>query len=133
MKNATVKWFNAQKGYGFLTDSETKEDVFCHYSQLQMDGFRTLHENDMVEYEIGLGAGKDSREQAINVKPILTMRMIEDSLKEDNLHIQTMKDGYGVTKYQVVDGSNVLQTDENGMSFMELAAYANFEIVEKSA
>lgn len=133
MKNATVKWFNAQKGYGFLTDSETKEDVFCHYSQLQMDGFKSLHENDMVTYELGMGAGKDSREQAINVKPILTMKMIEDSLKEDNLHIETMKDGYGVTKYQVVDGNNVLQTDENGMSFMELAAYANFEIVEKSA
>lgn len=133
MKNATVKWFNAQKGYGFLTDSETKEDVFCHYSQLQMDGFKSLHEDDMVEYELGTGAGKDSREQAINVKPILTMKMIEDSLKEDNLHIKTMKDGYGVTKYQVVDENNVLQTDENGMSFMELAAYANFEIVEKSA
>lgn len=133
MKNATVKWFNAQKGYGFLTDSETKEDVFCHYSQLQMDGFKSLHEDDMVTYELGLGAGKDSREQAINVKPILTMKMIEDSLKEDNLHIETMKDGYGVTKYQVVDGNNVLQTDENGMSFMELAAYANLEIVEKSA
>lgn len=131
MKNATVKWFNAQKGYGFLTDSETKEDVFCHYSQIKMDGFKALHEDDWVEYE--LGAGKDSREQAINVKPILTMRMIEDSLKEDNLHIQTVKDGYGVTKYQVVDGNNVLQTDENGMSFMELATYANFEIVEKSA
>lgn len=133
MKNATVKWFNAQKGYGFLTDSETKEDVFCHYSQLQMDGFKSLHEDDMVEYELGTGAGKDSREQAINVKPILTMKMIEDSLKEDNLHIETVKDGYGVTKYQVVDRNNVLQTDENGMSFMELAAYANFEIVEKSA
>lgn len=133
MKNAIVKWFNAQKGYGFLTDSETNEDVFCHYSQLQMDGFKSLHENDMVTYELGMGAGKDSREQAINVKPILTMQMIEDSLKEDNLHIETMKDGYGVTKYQVVDENNVLQTDENGMSFMELAAYANFEIVEKSA
>lgn len=133
MKNAIVKWFNAQKGYGFLTDSETKEDVFCHYSQLQMDGFKSLHENDMVTYELGMGAGKNSREQAINVKPILTMRMIEDSLKEDNLHIQTMKDGYGVTKYQVVDGNNVLQTDENGMSFMELAEYSGFEIVEKSA
>lgn len=131
MKNATVKWFNAQKGYGCLTDSETKEDVFCHYSQLKMDGFKSLHEDDMVTYE--LGAGKDSREQAINVKPLLTMRMIEDSLKEDNLHIKTMKDGYGVTKYQVVDGNNVLQTDENGMSFMELATYTNFEIVEKSA
>lgn len=133
MKNAMVKWFNAQKGYGFLTDFETKEDVFCHYSQLQMDGFKSLHEDDMVEYELGTGAGKDNREQAINVKPILTMKMIEDSLKEDNLHIETVKDGYGVTKYQVVDGNNVLQTDENGMSFMELAAYANFEIVEKSA
>lgn len=133
MKNATVKWFDVQKGYGFLTDSETKEDVFCHYSQLQMDGFKSLHEDDMVEYELGTGAGKDSREQAINVKPILTMKMIEDSLKEDNLHIETMKDSYGVTKYRVVDGNNVLQTDENGMSFMELAAYANFEIVEKSA
>ena len=133
MKNATVKWFNAQKGYGFLTDSDTKEDVFCHYSQLQMDGFKSLHENDMVEYELGTGAGKDSREQAINVKPILTRKMIEDSLKEDNLHIETVKDTYGVTKYQVVDGNNVLQTDENGMSFMELATYANFEIVEKSA
>ncbi len=133
MKNATVKWFNVQKGYGFLTDSETNEDVFCHYSQLQMDGFKSLHENDMVEYELGTGAGKDSREQAINVKPILTRKMIEDSLKEDNLHIETVKDAYGVTKYQVVDGNNVLQTDENGMSFMELATYANFEIVQQSA
>lgn len=133
MRNATVKWFNVQKGYGFLMDSETKEDVFIHYSQLQMDGFKSLHEDDMVEYELGTGAGKDSREQAINVKPILTMKMIEDSLKEDNLHIETMKDGYGVTKYHVVDGNSVLQTDENGISFMELAAYANFEIVEKSA
>ena len=71
--------------------------------------------------------------QAVNVKPILTRKMIEDSLKEDNFHIETVKDGYGVTKYQVVDGNNVLQTDENGMSFLELATYANFEIVEKSA
>lgn len=131
MGNATVKWFNAQKGYGFLTDSETKEDVFCHYSQIQMDGFKSLHEDDMIKYE--LGANKDGREQAVNVKPILTRKMIEDVLKKDNLHIQTMKDGYGVTKYQVVDGNNALQTDENGMSFMELAAYANLEIVEKSA
>ncbi len=87
----------------------------------------------MDEYELGMGAGNDSREQAINVKPILTRKMIEDSLKEDNQHIQTMKDGYGVTKYQVVDQNNVIQTDENGISFMELAAYAGYEIVEQSA
>lgn len=129
----TTKWFDSQKGYGFITDSETKKDVFCHYSQIQMDGFKTLHEDDIVEYELGMGAGNDSREQAVDVKPILTMKMIENSLKEDNLHIQTMKDSYGVTKYQVVDGNNILQTHENGMSFMDLAAYAGFEIVEKSA
>lgn len=133
MRNATTKWFNAQKGYGFLTDSETKEDVFCHYSQIKMDGFKSLHEDDMVEYELGTGAGNDGRQQAINVKPILTMKMIEDSLKEDNLHIVTMKDVYGTTMYQVSDQNNVLQSSEQGMSFLELAEYSGFEIVQQSA
>ncbi len=133
MKNATVKWFNAQKGYGFLTDSETNEDVFCHYSQLQMDGFKSLHENDMVEYELGTGAGKDSREQAINVKPILTMQMIEDSLRAENLYIQIMKDGYGVTKYLVVDEDGMIQTNEQGMDFLNLAAYAGYDTEGLSA
>lgn len=126
----TVKWFNSQKGYGFIIDLDGKE-IFVHHSNIVMDGFRHLNEDDVVNFE--LGTGNDGRQQAINVKPILTMRMIEDSLKEDNLHVVTMKDAYGVTMYQVVDGNNVLQTDENGMSFMELATYANFEIVEKSA
>lgn len=136
MRNATVKWFNTQKGYGFLVDSETKEDIFCHYSQLQMDGFKSLDEDDFVEYEIGTGYDerhKIVRQQAVDVKPILTRKMIEDSLKEENLHIQTMKDGYGVTKYLVVDGNNAIQSDENGMTFLELAAFAGYEIVEKSA
>ena len=61
------------------------------------------------------------------------MKMVEDSLKEDNLHIKTMKDSYGVTKYQVVNPNNVLQSSEQGMAFLELAEYAGFEIVEKSA
>lgn len=125
MKNAIVKWFNVQKGYGFLTDSETKEDVFCHYSQIQMEGFKSLHEDDIVEYE--LGAGNDGRQQAINVKPLLTMKMIEDSLKEDNLHVVTMKDAYGMTMYQVSDQNNVLQSSEQGMTFLDLATYAGFE------
>ena len=129
----TCKWFNSQKGYGFLRDSEMRKDVFVHYSQIQMEGFKTLHEDDIVEYELGVGAGEDSREQAINIKPILTMKMIENSLKEENLHIQTMKDGHGVTKYQVVDQNNVIQTDENGISFMELAEFAGYEVVEKTA
>ena len=116
-----------------LTDSETKKDVFCHYSQIQIDGFKSLHEDDIVEYELGMGNGRQPFIQAVDVKPILTRKMIEDSLKEDNLHIQTFKDGYGVTKYLVVNQNDVLQSSEQGMSFLELAEYANFEIVEKSA
>ena len=126
----TVKWFDSQKGYGFLTDSEGK-DVFVHHSNIVMDGFRHLNEDDIVNFE--LGAGNDGRQQAVNVQPILSKKMIEDSLKEDNLHIQTFKDGYGVTKYLVVNQNDVLQSSEQGMSFMELAEYANFEIVQQSA
>lgn len=120
----TVKWFNSQKGYGFITDSEGK-DYFVHYSSIVMDGFRYLNKDDIVNFEIG--AGNNDREQAVNVQPILTMKMIEDSLKEENLYIQTMKDGYGVTKYQVVNENKIQQVGEQGMSFLELAAYAGFD------
>lgn len=46
-----VKRFNQEKGYGFIKDAEGK-DVFFHYSVIQMDGFKTLEENDEVEYEV---------------------------------------------------------------------------------
>lgn len=118
------KWFNTQKGYGFIKDSEGK-DVFVHHSNIIMDKFRYLNEDDIVNFE--LGGGNDGRDQAVNVKPILTRKMIEDSLKEENLYVQTMKDGYGVIKYQVLDQNNALQTDENGISFMEVAAFAGFD------
>lgn len=50
----TVKWFNDQKGYGFLTQSEGK-DVFVHHSAIQAEGFRTLNEGDRVEFTIEEG------------------------------------------------------------------------------
>ena len=84
----TVKWFNSQKGYGFITDSEGK-DVFVHHSNIIMDGFRHLNEDDIVNFE--LGAGKDGREQAVDVKPMLTIKMVEDSLKEENLYVKEIK------------------------------------------
>ena len=47
----TVKWFNAQKGYGFI-QRDDGPDVFVHYSAIQTDGFRTLNEGDLVEFDI---------------------------------------------------------------------------------
>lgn len=51
MKNGTVKWFNASKGFGFITDEEGK-DIFVHFSALQMDGFKVLDEGDKVGFEV---------------------------------------------------------------------------------
>ena len=50
----TVKWFNDAKGYGFISQ-ESGEDVFVHYSAIEMDGFRTLREGDKVEFEVKRG------------------------------------------------------------------------------
>ena len=51
----TVKWFNNQKGYGFISDEEGK-DVFVHYSGLNMDGFKSLEEGQAVTYDLTEGA-----------------------------------------------------------------------------
>ncbi len=51
MARGKVKWFSAEKGYGFLTGEDNK-DVFVHYSAIEMDGFKTLEEGDEVEFEI---------------------------------------------------------------------------------
>jgi CspA family cold shock protein len=51
MARGAVKWFNDQKGYGFIT-AEGHPDVFVHFSAIEGDGFRTLHEGEQVEFEI---------------------------------------------------------------------------------
>lgn len=67
MAQGTVKWFNPQKGFGFIS-KEDGEDIFVHYSEIQMDGYKTLHDGDIVEYEVSKGT--DGREQAVNVVAI---------------------------------------------------------------
>jgi CspA family cold shock protein len=54
MVTGTVKWFNAEKGYGFI-EQENGEDVFVHFTAIQGDGFRTLEEGQKVEFEIVQG------------------------------------------------------------------------------
>ncbi|MHA2787891.1 transcription antiterminator/RNA stability regulator CspE [Corynebacterium sp. S7] len=56
MATGTVKWFNAEKGFGFIAPDDGSSDVFVHYSEIQGNGFRTLEENQKVEFEIGEGA-----------------------------------------------------------------------------
>ena len=62
----TVKWFNNQKGYGFISD-EQGNDVFVHFSGLNMEGFRGLEEGQNVEFEVSEGK---KGEQAVNVSVI---------------------------------------------------------------
>src|SRR5258706_13134658 len=51
MSTGKVKWFSDQKGFGFITPDEGGKDLFCHHSEIQADGFRSLAEGDAVEYE----------------------------------------------------------------------------------
>jgi CspA family cold shock protein len=53
VKTGTVKWFNASKGYGFITPSDGDKDLFVHMSEIQMDGFKTLNEGQSVDYNEG--------------------------------------------------------------------------------
>ena len=62
----TVKWFNSEKGYGFITSDEGN-DIFVHYSAINQEGFKTLNEGDKVEFEVVEG---DRGPQASNVEKI---------------------------------------------------------------
>lgn len=63
----TVKFFDGTKGWGFITDEEGN-DVFIHYSSIQMEGRKSLNQNDIVEFEIGNGT--TDRTQAVNVRVV---------------------------------------------------------------
>jgi CspA family cold shock protein len=62
-ENGTVKWFNEEKGFGFIT-TESGKDIFVHFSEIKKDGFKTLKEGEEVTFEIGEG---QKGPQAVNV------------------------------------------------------------------
>jgi cold shock protein len=63
----TVKWFNAEKGFGFITVDGGGADVFVHFSAIESSGYRTLEENQRVEFDIGQG---QKGPQAEKVRPL---------------------------------------------------------------
>jgi cold shock protein len=67
MAQGTVKWFNPDKGYGFIASDDGTGDVFVHHSVIQADGYRSLEENQRVEFTASPGA---KGPQAENVQPI---------------------------------------------------------------
>jgi CspA family cold shock protein len=67
MAQGTVKWFNAEKGFGFITPEAGGQDVFVHYSAIASDGYRSLEEGQQVEFEVGQGQKGPQAEQ---VRPL---------------------------------------------------------------
>ena len=67
MTTGTVKWFNAEKGYGFIAVNGSSDDVFVHYSVIETSGFRSLDEGQKVEFDVTQGP---KGQQAEHVKPL---------------------------------------------------------------
>ena len=116
MKTGKVKWFSDMRGYGFITD-EAGNDVFVHYSSIQMEGRKSLDENDIVEFE--MGEGKDGRIQAVNVKIISNNKKYDDmtqaELTEEFVNIikQNYENGICLldSNYELIQFDQILEKD----------------------
>ena len=70
MANGTVKWFNNDKGYGFIENSEGGDDIFVHFSAIQVEGFKTLKEGQKVTFDIEDDPKNESKKRAANVQVV---------------------------------------------------------------
>ena len=68
MNNGTVKWFNSDKGFGFLTNDNGGEDVFDHFSAIVSDGFKTLEEGQKVTFDTEQDPKNSRKLRAVNVR-----------------------------------------------------------------
>ncbi|MBO7250570.1 MAG: cold-shock protein [Clostridia bacterium] len=67
MNNGTVKWFNAEKGYGFISNDEGGDDIFVHFSAIQSEGFKTLKEGQKVTFDVEPDPKNSEKMRAVNV------------------------------------------------------------------
>lgn len=67
MNSGTVKWFNEEKGYGFISGNEDRDDVFVHFSAIIGDGFKTLREGQKVSYDVETDPKSSNKMRAVNV------------------------------------------------------------------
>ncbi|KRE52418.1 cold-shock protein [Arthrobacter sp. Soil736] len=67
MATGTVKWFNSEKGFGFIANDDGSGDVFAHYSAIASSGYRALEENQKVQFDVAQGP---KGPQAENIRPL---------------------------------------------------------------
>ena len=115
----TVKWFDSKKGYGFI-EKDNGTDVFVHQSNIRMKGFRYLEPGDIVEYSAEVN---EKGTYAVEVVPVLTVKMMREKARKDHMHLEWFKDAYGIQKWLVVDENNIIQSSEQGMTLEELNEY----------
>ena len=70
MNNVSLKWFNAEKGYGFISNDDGSGDVFVHFSAIQGTGYRTLNEGQKVTYDVEPDPKNSSKLRAVDVNVI---------------------------------------------------------------
>lgn len=67
MNSGTVKWFNSEKGFGFISNDNGGEDIFVHFSSIQTNGYKSLNEGDRVVFDTEKDPKNSSKQRAINV------------------------------------------------------------------